>query len=58
MQYNELTDEAKEHAYQEFKEYMKELYKDLENAYEYEQSLDCFLEMVDYQDFNDDGSLS
>jgi hypothetical protein len=40
------------------RDYMKELYKDLENAYEYEQSLDCFLEMVDYQDFNDDGSLS
>lgn len=40
------------------RDYMKELYKDLENAYEYEQSLDCFLEMVDYQDFNGDGSLS
>ena len=40
------------------RDYMKELYRDLENAYEYEQSLDCFLEMVDYQDFNDDGSLS
>jgi hypothetical protein len=40
------------------RDYMKELYKDLENAYEHEQSLYYFLEMVDYQDFNDDGSLS
>jgi len=38
--------------------YMRQLYRELENAYEYEQSLDCFLEMVDYQDFEEDGSLS
>ena len=54
MQYNELSDTAKERAFRDFKEY----YRDLENAYEYEQSLDSFLEMVDYQDFNEDGSLS
>lgn len=40
------------------REYMKELYKELEAEHDYQQSIDCFLEMVDYQDFNDDGSLS
>jgi hypothetical protein len=40
------------------REYMKEIYRDLEKEYEYMQSLDCFLDSVDYQDFNEDGELA
>jgi hypothetical protein len=40
------------------REYMKELYKDLEKEYEYMQSMECFLEEVDYKDFNEDGELA
>lgn len=40
------------------RDYMRQLYRELENAYEYEQSLDCFLEGVEYMDFEEDGSLS
>lgn len=40
------------------RDYMKELYKDLENAYEYEFSMDNFFEGVEYMDFEEDGSLS
>jgi hypothetical protein len=40
------------------REYMKELYKELEEEYEYMQSMECFLEEVDYKDFNEDGELT
>lgn len=40
------------------REHMRSLYNDLQNAYEEELGLDCFLESVEYQDFNEDGSLS
>jgi hypothetical protein len=40
------------------REYMKELYNDLEKEHEYMQSMECFLEEVDYKDFDEDGSLS
>lgn len=38
--------------------YMKDIYADLENAYEYEFSMDNFFEGVEYMDFEEDGSLS
>ena len=37
---------------------MKDIYADLENAYEYEFSMDNFFEGVEYMDFEEDGSLS
>jgi hypothetical protein len=40
------------------REYMKELYKDLEKDYEYMQSMECFLESVDYKDFDEEGELT
>jgi len=40
------------------REYMKEIYRDLEKDYEYMQSMECFLEEVDYKDFNEDGELA
>ena len=40
------------------REHMRSLYNDLQNAYEHEIGLDSFLEGVEYQDFNEDGSLS
>ena len=40
------------------REYMKEIYRDLEKEHEYRQSMECFLDSVDYQDFNEDGELA
>jgi len=40
------------------RDYMRQLYRELENAYEHELGLDCFLEGVEYMDFEEDGSLS
>ena len=40
------------------REYMKEIYCDLEKAYEYMQSMECFLESVDYKDFDEEGELT
>ena len=40
------------------REYMKEIYRDLEKDYEYMQSMECFLESVDYKDFDLDGDLT
>jgi hypothetical protein len=40
------------------RDYMKELYRDLEKDYEYMQSMECFLEEVDYKDFDEEGELT
>jgi hypothetical protein len=40
------------------REYMKEIYRDLEKEYEYMQSMECFLEGVDYKDFDEEGELT
>ena len=40
------------------RDYMKEIYRDLEKDYEYMQSMECFLESVDYKDFDSDGELT
>lgn len=40
------------------REYMKEIYRDLEKGYEYMQSMECFLEEVDYKDFDEQGELT
>lgn len=40
------------------RDYMRQLYRELENAYEYEFSIDNFFEGVEYMDFEEDGSLS
>ena len=40
------------------RDYMKELYRDLEKNYEYMQSMECFLESVDYKDFDEEGELT
>ena len=40
------------------RDYMRQLYRELENAYEYEFSMDNFFEGVEYMDFEEDGSLS
>ena len=39
------------------REYMRELYKDLEEAYNYELSMENFLALAPYQDFNELGEL-
>ena len=40
------------------RDYMKEIYRDLEKEHDYQQSLECFLESVDYKDFDSDGELT
>lgn len=40
------------------REYMRQLYKDLEAEHEYQQSIECFLESVDYKDFDEEGELT
>ena len=40
------------------REYMKELYKELEAEHDYQQSIECFLESVDYKDFDEEGELT
>jgi hypothetical protein len=40
------------------REYMKELYRELEAEHDYQQSIECFLESVDYKDFNEQGELT
>ena len=40
------------------REYMRQLYKDLEAEHDYQQSIDCFLESVDYKDFDEEGELT
>ena len=40
------------------REYMRQLYRELEAEHEYWQSLECFLESVDYKDFDEQGDLT
>ena len=40
------------------REYMKELYRELEAEHDYQQSMECFLEEVDYKDFDEEGELT
>ena len=40
------------------REYMKEIYRDLEKEHEYRQSMECFLDSVDYKEFDEDGELT
>ena len=40
------------------REYMKELYRELEAEHDYQQSIECFLEEVDYKDFDEEGELT
>ena len=40
------------------REYMRELYKGLEAEHDYQQSMECFLGVAPYQDFNELGELT
>ena len=50
--------EAESDITEQCREYMKEIYRDLEEGYEYRQSMECFLEEVDHKDFAEDGELT
>ena len=50
--------EAESDIEEQCREYMRQLYKDLEAEHAYWQSLECFLESVDYKDFDSDGELT
>ena len=56
--YERLIIDAEADIEAQCREYMKELYKDLEAEHDYQQSIDCFLESVDYKDFDEEGELT
>lgn len=53
-----LLHEAEDDIEAQCREYMRQLYKDLEAEHDYQQSIDCFLESVDYKDFDEEGELT
>jgi hypothetical protein len=40
------------------RDYMRQLYRELEEAHTYSTSLDAFIEQVEFQDFNENGDLA
>ena len=56
--YERLFIDAESDIEDQCRDYMKELYKDLEAEHEYMQSMECFLESVDYKDFDEEGELT
>ena len=57
--YERLMMEAESDITAQCREYMKELYRDLEKDYEYRAWLfDCFLHTVEYKDFDEEGELT
>lgn len=50
--------EAESDITEQCREYMKEIYRELEAEHDYQQSIDCFLESVDYKDFDEQGELT
>jgi hypothetical protein len=53
-----LLHEAEADIEEQCREYMRELYKDLEAEHDYQQSMEVFLEVAPYQDFNELGELT
>ena len=56
--FDKVMTDAEPDILEQCRSYMKDIYADLENAYEYEFSMDNFFEGVEYMDFEEDGSLS
>lgn len=56
--FDKVMTDAEPDILEQCREHMRSLYNDLQNAYEEELGLDCFLESVEYMDFEEDGSLS
>ena len=50
--------EAQDAIEEQCREYMRQLYKDLEAEHDYQQSIECFLESADYKDFDEQGDLT
>lgn len=56
--YEKLFVDAEKDIEETCRDYMRQLYRTLEEAYEYSTSLDAFLEQAEFQDFNESGELS
>jgi hypothetical protein len=56
--FDDIMTQAEPDILEQCRDYMRQLYRELENAYEYEIGLDNFFEGVEYMDFEEDGSLS
>jgi hypothetical protein len=56
--FDDIMTQAEPDILEQCREHMRQLYRELENAYEYEFSMDNFFEGVEYMDFEEDGSLS
>lgn len=50
--------EAETDITEQCREYMRQLYRELEAEHDYQQSIECFLEEVDYKDFDEEGELT
>ena len=58
VDYERLFVDAEADIESQCREYMRQLYRELEEVHDYEQSIDAFLEVAQWQDFNSDGSLN
>ena len=58
VDYERLFVDAEADIEAQCREYMRQLYRELEEVHDYEQSIDAFLEVAQWQDFNSDGSLN
>lgn len=56
--FDKVMTDAEPDILEQCREHMRQLYRELENAYEYEFSMDNFFDGVEYMDFEEDGSLS
>lgn len=56
--YEKLFVDAEKDIEEQCRDYMRQLYRTLEEAHTYGTSLDAFLEQVEFQDFNESGELS
>ena len=56
--YERLIIDAEPDIEEQCREYMRQLYKDLEAEHDYQQSMEAFLEVAPYQDFNALGDLA
>lgn len=56
--YEKLFVNAEEDIEEQCRDYMRQLYRELKYAYTYSTSLEAFLEVADFQDFNEQGDLT
>jgi hypothetical protein len=56
--YGKLMGDAEEDIQETCRDYMRQIFSELEAEYEHSISLEAFLDMVDFQDFDEQGDLT